>query len=568
MSWMTLMHNTRLVHRIPALAVLPCLLLVSGLWAQVPDKTTAPGGVDLATIRTDLETGFSNAGWKYDRYADLPSLDAGKRMIVANLKGPGVIRHIHTTRHHRPELTARGIVLEVYFDDSEVPAVQCPLADFFGDGCNGKSMFFSTPLIECAPWSYNAYIPMPFQKRAKVILRNDTSQDVMNYSYVEWEPLPDWNMRLGYFHATWNRHLFQLSKDSRVEFFRTRGAGHILGRQFSVATDEPLFRKFNVVMEGNNEIDIDGRERAVDYLGTEDSFTFSWGFQNAFAGLHAGMPFVEPQSPSLLSIYRFHDHQPIRFREQLAWSINWREERSFTKSANWAARVAAGGCWVQYDSVFYWYQDDPAGYEHAPLPPLESRCKVLAKNSAPLIDIGQAIEQMPVDAELENSFDSADDLQRVKFAHCYADTHPFWIDEPQPKGGHPGNPNPGRQGIVAVHARGVAEPAYAMRRVHIPEQSEYLLRLVVSGDPFEAPGESDFLLQVGIQDGQQLHWCDPEIIDAGAGPSPRNWRTLEYSLKPYAGQTVGIVVKVSYGGKVEALNEEAFFDEISVYEKR
>ncbi|HRZ58425.1 MAG TPA: DUF2961 domain-containing protein, partial [Candidatus Paceibacterota bacterium] len=253
------------------------------------------------------------------RYQELPSLDAGQRMVVADLKGPGIIRHLHTCRHQNPDLYARGIVLEITFDDASEPAVLCPLADFFGDGCNGKSMDFSTPLIECAPWSYNCYFPMPFAKRARVVLHNDTPQDAMNYSYVEWEPLPQWNPALGYFHATWRRTAFQLTKDTRVTLFKALGEGHLVGRQFSVVTDEPLFRDFGFVMEGNNEVDIDGRERALDYLGTEDSFTFSWGFQTPFVGLRAGMPFIGKGTPAMLSIYRFHDHLPIRFARELTW---------------------------------------------------------------------------------------------------------------------------------------------------------------------------------------------------------------------------------------------------------
>ena len=30
---------------------------------------------------------------------------------------------------------------------------------------------FSTPLVECAPWSYNCYFPMPFKSRARVLLQ-------------------------------------------------------------------------------------------------------------------------------------------------------------------------------------------------------------------------------------------------------------------------------------------------------------------------------------------------------------------------------------------------------------
>ena len=39
----------------------------------------------MAVIRADLETGFENAGWNHDRYADLPSLDAHKSITMADL---------------------------------------------------------------------------------------------------------------------------------------------------------------------------------------------------------------------------------------------------------------------------------------------------------------------------------------------------------------------------------------------------------------------------------------------------------------------------------------------------
>lgn len=47
-------------------------------------------------------------------------------------------------------------------------------------------------------------------------------------------------------------------------------------------------------------------------------------------------------------------------------------------------------------------------------------------------------------------------------------------------------------------------------------------------------------------------------------PRRRTCGTLEYPLDAFAGQTVVLLVKISYGGKVAALNEEAFLDEISV----
>ena len=335
---------------------------------------------DLITIHKDRTAGFSNGGWAYDRYRELEKLDAGKKMLVADLKGPGIIRHIHSTRHHPRDLFARGIVLEIWFDDADRPAVMCPLADFFGDGCNGNSINFTSNLIECAPWSYNCYFPMPFKKRACVFLRNDTNRNARNYSYVEWEPLPEWDDSLGYFHATYRRDCFQLTEDTDHMFFEVNGSGHLIGRQFSVVTDEPIFNKYRDVMEGNNEVDIDGKERVLDYLGTEDSFTFSWGFQNTFAGLRAGMVLVDVDKPvDRLSIYRFHDYMPIRFNKSLKWHINWKHERlQLEKSKS----ITADGCRVDFATVFYWYQQVPGGYQHQPLRPIADRRKTMLRNTS------------------------------------------------------------------------------------------------------------------------------------------------------------------------------------------
>jgi len=361
--------------------LLASFVLTVFLCTMARPAACAEDGLGLARIRPDVQTGFANGGWAYDRYADLPTLDAKKSITIADLTGPGVIRHFHTTRHHPKELAARGVVLEIWFDDATEPAVMCPLADFFGDGCNGSAMDFTSKFIECAPWSYNAWFPMPFKSRARVILRNDTDKNLSSYNFVEWEPLAEWDPALGYFHATYRRKCFQLTRETDETFLELKGRGHVLGRQFSVVTDEPRFKGFWCVMEGNNEIDVDGRVRQLDYLGTEDSFGFSWGFQRPFAGLRSGITHVQNADPAMLSIYRFHDAAPIRFRESLRWHINWSQERHFTKRPDWAAAWERGGCWVDYATVHYWYQDSPGEYKHAPLDPVEDRMRPLLRSS-------------------------------------------------------------------------------------------------------------------------------------------------------------------------------------------
>ncbi len=45
-----------------------------------------PDGANLAVLRPDLRSGFANGAWKYDRYKNLESLDAHRRIVVADLK--------------------------------------------------------------------------------------------------------------------------------------------------------------------------------------------------------------------------------------------------------------------------------------------------------------------------------------------------------------------------------------------------------------------------------------------------------------------------------------------------
>ena len=43
--------------------------------------------------------------------------------------------------------------------------------------------------------------------------------------------------------------------------------------------------------------------------------------------------------------------------------------------AEWPKAVADNGCWVDYATVYYWYEDGPAGYKHEPLHPPAERAK-------------------------------------------------------------------------------------------------------------------------------------------------------------------------------------------------
>ena len=341
----------------------------------------------LAGLRQGRDFGSCNGGWAYDAYAELETLDAGRCITVADIVGPAVITGIHSTRHFIRDdglsekeinaLAARGVVLEVYYDGAPTPAVRVPLGDFFGDGCGGRADHFSTPFVEKAPESYNCFIPMPFEESARVMLRNDTPHDLMNYSYVEFERLPSWDGDLGYLHATWQRNAFQLHGGTDRQFFHVDGRGHLVGRAWSICTDEPFFKDFHFVMEGNNEVRIDGEEvPRADYLGTEDSFGFSWGFRQPFIGIYSGINFVQNGTPSMLSIYRFRGSNVIGFSKSLDLRIDWSHE--FRQNEDFQREMArlheAGRGWIDYATTYYWYQETP-GFSHGQLPSLGERVR-------------------------------------------------------------------------------------------------------------------------------------------------------------------------------------------------
>jgi len=136
---------------------------------------------------------------------------------------------------------------------------------------------------------------------------------------------------------------------------------------------------------------------------------------------------------------------------------------------------------------------------------------------------------------------------------------PRWIDRPARR---KFNPNPGRQGIVAVHPRSRDVPCVIRREVEVPNDGRPSLRVVASADPWS--GEVDFVLRAGVDDGESAEWFDAEVVSSGAAPSPKGWKTFDYDLSNYAGKTATVLIEVACGGKNAWNNERAFFDEISV----
>jgi len=392
MICLTATLRTRRIRTLILAAFVLCLL--PGLRGE--DKGgSIPTQDSPARLRPDIQNTTAQAGWKYDAYPDLQSLDNRKTITLAYIKGPAQINTIHTTQMRPYDETARSVILEIYFDGRESPAVSVPLGDFFADG-TGLATNFSTLFVEKTPAAYNCYIPMPFKESARVTLRNESDRDLGNYSYVEWQTLPNWDASLGYFHASWQRIPFQLTPETTKTMFRLTGPGQLVGAYWNINTDEPTFRGFNFVMEGNTEHRVDAeKEPSVNYLGSEDSFNFSWGWHKIFTGYKVGINYLtgfnyeghrnsDLGKQNRLSVYRFRDRDVIRFKRSLELTINWTKELrgdpAFLNSLR--ERAGQGGAWVDYAVTTYWYSPDPAGLGLV-MPPLGDRIKPLLHENPP-----------------------------------------------------------------------------------------------------------------------------------------------------------------------------------------
>jgi hypothetical protein len=104
------------------------------------------------------------------------SLDAGETATLADIDGPGTIRHLWMTV---PDKTSAGpwvlrdLVLRIWWDGESTPAVEVPLGDFFCNGFGQRALITSVPIVVAPTGGMNCYFPMPFQRHARIELTNE-----------------------------------------------------------------------------------------------------------------------------------------------------------------------------------------------------------------------------------------------------------------------------------------------------------------------------------------------------------------------------------------------------------
>lgn len=250
------------------------------------------------------------------------SLKAGESRTLAEIKGTsGILRRIWITVNDRSPAMLRGLRLEMFWDGAEKPAVCAPLGDFFMHGlgrmCAFENALFSSPEGR----SFNCYAPMPFRKMAKVVLTNESPNDMKNVFF-------DINFTTGdklsrddlYFHAHWRReNPTRLMKDYEI-LPKINGKGRFLGSNIGVAPDKgTYFLSWWGEGEVKMFIDGDSKHPSLCGTGTEDYIGTGWGqgqYTNLFQGCH-----LADKDKVQYCLYRLHIPDPVYFHKGVRVTI-------------------------------------------------------------------------------------------------------------------------------------------------------------------------------------------------------------------------------------------------------
>ncbi len=321
---------------------------------------------------------------------------AGEARTLAELAGPGIIRHIWITIATPEAHHLKKIVLRVYWDGRPSPAIEAPVGDFFGLGLGEYFLWESGPLSVGSQKALNCFFPMPFARSARITVTNEGEENIRGFYFnIDWEKHRSLPNDIAYFHAEYrqavpndgwtadwerngqdnvNKHPNPDGKDNYV-LFEAEGRGHFVGVVHSVLQNQGDWWG-----EGDEMIFIDDRSKPeIIGTGSEDYYLGAWCYGNCginpfgttrptFAYQRYGNPRNGGDHRGAgWMVYRFHTESPIPFEKYFKMTIehghgNHRSDNFYT--------------------VAYWYQQG----EHRlrrPLPPVTDRIPRMVNTGGP-----------------------------------------------------------------------------------------------------------------------------------------------------------------------------------------
>lgn len=257
--------------------------------------------------------GKENQGGKGHAYHNM--INPHDTLTLLNIENEGVINRMWFTFRNRSKSTFRGLILNIYWDQSTKPAVSVPFGDFFAMTNGPRKSFENALFTNPEGRSFNSYIKMPFKKGARFELVNSLEFPIMMLFYdIDFE-LKKWHPNNLYFHAFWQRDTSTTLTEDFEILPKLKGKGRFLGSHVQVKAH----KRYENTWWGEGELKIylnnDDKWPTLVGTGTEDYIGTAWG-QGEFIGRYQGCT-VADTVLNLWSFYRYHIPDPIFFNHDI-----------------------------------------------------------------------------------------------------------------------------------------------------------------------------------------------------------------------------------------------------------
>ncbi len=328
----------------------------------VLDISRIDRSLDSRAVSFENPTGERGAGGRESggrKGSPMRTLAAGETAQLADLEGPGTLRHIWMTFPPAPPDVMRALWLEVHYDDLEEPSISVPCLDFFGLPLGRPVAYHSALTSAQEGRGFNTYFPMPFARRVRISVTNSSPRPMALYYQVDYTLQPRLDDDAGYLHVAFRRQNPTVHTEDFVIAEGLEGPGRFLGCNVGIRVLDGDF------WYGEGEVKIyrdgDGELPTICGTGLEDYVGSAWGMGPHFATF-AGAPLVVgPASENHLlatrfvGFYRWHVPDPIIFGADLRVTIQqigmaFFRQGQETDFAAWrASHAPAGQGWQQYD---------------------------------------------------------------------------------------------------------------------------------------------------------------------------------------------------------------------------
>jgi Protein of unknown function (DUF2961) len=194
--------------------------------------------------------------------------EPGESKTIFTATTGGRISGIELSPSSAFEKITNNIHLRIWWDNESEPAVDCPVSDFFGYGFGEPSM--RSLLLGSENGHDYCYIPMPFDKSARVELVNDSNGTVSISTHVYYTSGKRNPKAEGKFYTHYVRHI--VPQYEKHVFLDIQGKGHYIG---SILRGQGLKPGLPEFFEGDDSTATDGVFR-IHGTGTEDYFNGGW----------------------------------------------------------------------------------------------------------------------------------------------------------------------------------------------------------------------------------------------------------------------------------------------------